>query len=182
MAKWKRETAQWPNEKERQHNGQMKKTDNTMAKWKGQKDTKRSSNTNPTKTEDEIMCSIRISSFWSTCDICRITLVTHLSYYSCYTPVVLLLLHTCRITLVTHLSYYSCYTPVVLLLLHTCRITLDTHLSYYSCYTPVVLLLLHTCRFTLVTHLSYYSCYTPVVLLLLDTLWSVINFVLYIYS
>jgi hypothetical protein len=115
MAKWKRQTTQWPNEKERQHNGQMKKRDNTVAKWKrqttqwpnekGQKDTKRSSNTNPTKTEDEIMCSIRISSFWSTCDICRITLVTHLSYYSCYTPVVLLLLHTCRITLVTHLSY-----------------------------------------------------------------------------
>ena len=34
MAKWKRQTTQWPNEKDRQHNGQMKKRDSTMAKWK----------------------------------------------------------------------------------------------------------------------------------------------------
>jgi hypothetical protein len=34
MAKRKRQTTQWPSEKDRQHNGQTKKTDNTMAKRK----------------------------------------------------------------------------------------------------------------------------------------------------
>jgi hypothetical protein len=36
MAKRKRQTTQWTNEKDRQHNGQTKKTDNTMAKRKRQ--------------------------------------------------------------------------------------------------------------------------------------------------
>ena len=36
MAKRKRQTTQWSNEKDRQHNGQTKKTDNTMAKRKRQ--------------------------------------------------------------------------------------------------------------------------------------------------
>jgi hypothetical protein len=34
MAKRKRQTTQWPKEKDRQHNGQKKKTDNTIAKRK----------------------------------------------------------------------------------------------------------------------------------------------------
>jgi hypothetical protein len=37
MAKRKRQTTQWPSEKDRQHNGQAKKTDNTMAKRKSTK-------------------------------------------------------------------------------------------------------------------------------------------------
>jgi hypothetical protein len=32
MAKKKGETIQWPNKKERQHNGQIKRRDNAMAK------------------------------------------------------------------------------------------------------------------------------------------------------
>jgi hypothetical protein len=36
MVKRKRQTTQWSNEKDRQHNGQAKKTDNTMAKRKRQ--------------------------------------------------------------------------------------------------------------------------------------------------
>ena len=36
MVKRKRQTTQWPNEKDRQHNGQAKKTNNTMAKRKRQ--------------------------------------------------------------------------------------------------------------------------------------------------
>ena len=36
MAKRKRQTIQWPKEKDRQYNDQKKKTDNTMAKRKKQ--------------------------------------------------------------------------------------------------------------------------------------------------
>ena len=36
MAKRKRQTIQWPKEKDRQYNGQKQKTDNTMAKRKRQ--------------------------------------------------------------------------------------------------------------------------------------------------
>ena len=36
MAKGKRKTIQWPKVKDRQYNGQKKKTDNTMAKSKRQ--------------------------------------------------------------------------------------------------------------------------------------------------
>ena len=36
MAKGKEQTTQWLKEKNRQHNGQRKRTDNTMAKGKGQ--------------------------------------------------------------------------------------------------------------------------------------------------
>ena len=36
MIKRKRQTIQWPKEKDRQYNDQMKKTDNTMAKRKRQ--------------------------------------------------------------------------------------------------------------------------------------------------
>jgi hypothetical protein len=32
MAKKKRQTIQWPNEKDKQYNGQIKRTNNTMAK------------------------------------------------------------------------------------------------------------------------------------------------------
>jgi hypothetical protein len=35
MTKRKRQTIQWPKEKDRQYNDQKKKTDNTMTKWKG---------------------------------------------------------------------------------------------------------------------------------------------------
>ena len=37
MAKRKRQTIQWPKVKDRQYNGQKKKTDNTMAKRKSLK-------------------------------------------------------------------------------------------------------------------------------------------------
>jgi len=37
MDKRKRQTTQWTKEKDRQHNGQKKKTDNTMAKRKREK-------------------------------------------------------------------------------------------------------------------------------------------------
>jgi hypothetical protein len=36
MAKSKGQTTQWPKKKDKQHNGQKKRTDNTMAKSKGQ--------------------------------------------------------------------------------------------------------------------------------------------------
>jgi hypothetical protein len=36
MAKGKRQTIQWPKEKDRQYNDQRKKTDNTMTKGKRQ--------------------------------------------------------------------------------------------------------------------------------------------------
>jgi hypothetical protein len=37
MTKGKRQTTQWPKEKDRQHNDQRKKTDNTMTKGKSTK-------------------------------------------------------------------------------------------------------------------------------------------------
>ena len=38
MAKRKEQTKQWPKEKDRQHNGQKKRTDNTMTKRKKDSD------------------------------------------------------------------------------------------------------------------------------------------------
>jgi hypothetical protein len=63
MAKRKEQTTQWPKEKNRQHNGQKKRTDNTMAKrkeqttqWPNEKDKRRNNDLQNTtqKTKDRV--------------------------------------------------------------------------------------------------------------------------------